>query len=197
MLLGGDCWDKVTNSTHHYSVERQTWSRLSHIPTARTDAGSVRFGQQVYVIGGMVRPDGEWVPVDNCECLNISEDKWTKLPPLEQGMMHPITAVINEYIYMLFSDDDTNKATQRGSTKTLQRYHHISGSCSFMQPLLDSVGRTSGARATSVSSDMYVVGGEGRLCEKYSPQISRPVSPHPGMNITMVLWWCVTAHSWC
>ena len=170
LLLGGHLRGEVTNSTHHYSIERQMWSQLSDVPTARTCAASVRFGPWVYVLGGMVlQDDGEWVPVDSCECLNTSEDTWTKLAPIKQGMMRPITAVIDEYIYVLFNDDRINKPTQQGSIRTLQRYNHISRSCSFMQPLPDSVGWTSGARAASVSGSMYVVGGDARLCEMYSP----------------------------
>ena len=183
LLLGGRYLYEVTNSTHHYSVERQTWRRFSDMPTARSYAGSVRLGQRVYVIGGAVLRDGKLVPVDSCECLNTSEDTWTKLAPMEQGMLSPITAVIDEYIYVLFNDDEANKASQRGST-TLQRYHHISGCWSFMQPLPDSVGRTYGARAASISGSMYVVGGDGSLCEKYSPhtdswtRLTRPGYQH-------------------
>ena len=129
------------------------------MPTARSGVSSMSLGEDIFVIGGAVSRDGEWVPVDNVECVSINENKWTILKHMLQGMFFPITTVIDNYIYVLFNDDDDNKVTQQGSIRTLQRYHHISQRWSSVNPLPDSVSWTVGAQGTRTGGSMYVVGG--------------------------------------
>ena len=44
-----------------------------------------------------------------------------------QGIAYPITAVIDQCIYVLFNDQDINAVNQHGNTRSMQEFHPASG----------------------------------------------------------------------
>ena len=142
--------------------------------------------QEIYVLGGDYKKDGKWIPVSTCESLSLQHNQWSSQPSMLLPMTVPIAAAIEDSILVLFPDTSTNKPYQQGSRITLQELSLATRRWAYRKPLPESVGSTSGAQAAVLGGDMYVVGGVGRICARYSPRtdvwssLTQPQYHHSG-----------------
>ncbi|XP_028334228.1 kelch repeat and BTB domain-containing protein 12 isoform X3 [Physeter macrocephalus] len=96
----------ITNCVEKYSVERDTWKRVSPLPQPLACHAVVTVNNKLYVLGGwtpqMDLPDEEPDRLSN-QLLKYdpSQDQWTEQAPMKYSKYRFSTAVVNSEIYVL------------------------------------------------------------------------------------------------
>uniref|UniRef100_A0A8B9X6M3 Kelch repeat and BTB domain containing 12 n=1 Tax=Bos mutus grunniens TaxID=30521 RepID=A0A8B9X6M3_BOSMU len=96
----------ITNCVDKYSVERDTWKRVSPLPLQLACHAVATVNNKLYVIGGwtpqMDLPDEEPDRLSN-KLLRYdpSQDQWTERAPMKYSKYRFSTAVVNSEIYVL------------------------------------------------------------------------------------------------
>ncbi|KAM4800118.1 kelch repeat and BTB domain-containing protein 12 isoform X2 [Urocitellus parryii] len=96
----------VTNCVDRYSVERDTWKRVSPLPLQLACHAVVTVGEQLYVIGGwtpqMDRPDEEPDRLSHRLLqYDPGQDRWRERAPMQYAKYRFSTAVLHGEIYVL------------------------------------------------------------------------------------------------
>ena len=104
-------------------------------------------------------------------CLDFKSGTWTGYPDLLQGVVWPVVGCIDKSVFVVFKTNSKSKNERRGSEISLQCLQTATASPSweFKTPLPDSVTKTSGTRAVTVAGQLYLLGGDDRLCLRYDP----------------------------
>ena len=159
------------SSCYQFVASTRVWKRLADLLTARFGAASMMIEGCVYIIGGAERQsgNGEQVPVNYCQSLNLNGNVWNKHIPMLQGMAYPIAVAINGIIFVIFSDQGLNKGFKFGDRKTLQMYNSQTNEWSYGEALPDDVERTAGASPGCRCQRYHASGGRSRwtLCPVY------------------------------
>jgi len=96
-LFGGWNGDAYVQESYQYDPEKDQWSALAPMPTARAFAGAGRIGQYVYVVGGF---DGA-SELDICEMYDLELDLWAECPPMRAPRGGVGVAVIADTLYVI------------------------------------------------------------------------------------------------
>ena len=168
-LVVGQKKTKTSCMCYHFTAATKKWTKMNSMPTHRICATAVVLEQAVFILGGGIRQDGEFVPVAQCEQLNVQQNVWCKHPAMIQGMFWPLALALNDCVYVLFNDHCYNKVSQWRTVRSLQMYNLASQRWTMRQPLPDHIGRTNGAQVVVVDDGMLVVGGYDMICVRYTP----------------------------
>ena len=137
-------------------------------PTYAT--GAVAIGNKVYLMGGFGRED-------QMQYMNLDLKIWTVCARMKIRVQCPIPCTIGHEIFIL-----SNTAMQREIS--LQCYDTLNNIWNIRTPPPTTVSDTNGACAVAVEFDIFIVGGDGRLCLRYSTTedrwaiLSRPILDH-------------------
>nr|XP_058933926.1 kelch repeat and BTB domain-containing protein 12 isoform X4 [Kogia breviceps] len=104
----------ITNCVDKYSVERDTWKRVSPLPLPLACHAVVTVNNKLYVIGGrtpqMDLPDEEPDRLSNkLWKYDPSRDQWTEQAPMKYSKYRFSTAVVDSELYVLDSLQATPK----------------------------------------------------------------------------------------
>ena len=141
--------------------------------TARAASASLMLGDDVYILGGIVKPGEEWQPIPNCDRLDIEQNEWTACSSMLRGMMWPLAVGLGNRILVLFHEHPYNKMKRRKKERTLQEYDPDTSQWTMKMPLPETIGLTDGARTVALGDSMFVAGGAEKICVKYTPSTNQ------------------------
>ncbi|MGH2740501.1 MAG: Kelch repeat-containing protein [Actinomycetota bacterium] len=128
-------------------IDDLTWKTLSPAPTARTEPTAVAQGELIYVMGGF-NGDGDTVPT--VEIFDTRIGRWRRGPDLPLGVNHPMSAVVDETVYVFGGHfEGTKQTSDRVFALRNGRWSELGA---MPEP------RAAGGAAV-VDGNIYVVGG--------------------------------------
>lgn len=67
-----------------YDPATYTWTTGASMPTARSNAGAAVFGNEIFVLGGVL--EGQFAPITTVEAYDPAADTWrTNVAPMPIG----------------------------------------------------------------------------------------------------------------
>jgi N-acetylneuraminic acid mutarotase len=82
VVAGGARDSEPYSQTYAFDFESGKWNRLPDMLSKREHVGAAVIGDKLYVLGGRAP---ESLAVDTAESYDVSEERWTKLPPMLVG----------------------------------------------------------------------------------------------------------------
>ena len=166
-----------------YNHQEYTWSEL---PSPPADEGSVItcVGSTLFVLGSKTSTctDGDDV---RAYYMTDTVETWQSCQPMSDSMQHPIVAIVDATIYVVWNTEGNNTDTQGYTDELpLQSYEVPSDNWSYCQDLPPGANNTEGASAVGTSKHLYLLGGGGHLALRYCPaedqwsKLSRPITLH-------------------
>ncbi|XP_025777386.1 kelch repeat and BTB domain-containing protein 12 [Prionailurus viverrinus] len=158
----------ITNCVDKYSVERDSWRRVSPLPLQLACHAVVTVNNKLYVIGGwtpqMDLPDEEPDRLSNRLLqYDPSQDQWTERAPMKFSKYRFSTAVVNSEIYVLggIGCVGRDKGQVRKCLDVVEIYNPDGDfwreGPPMPSPLLSL--RTNSTNAGAVDGKLYVCGG--------------------------------------
>ena len=188
-----------------YDKYKDEWLPLRRVPYPITSARATCVkGRFVYVIGGQEPRSKSTI------CFDLQTKTWKRCPDMKQGIAWPLIGCIKDSIYVIFLTILTNTTKHRKSIQdimvqqqfsydnnqreidlTVQCFNMLTQSWSFVASLAESID-TRGANTVTLEDMLYLVGGNGKLCLKYDPQVNtwtmltgHPLEPHYGPAVAL------------
>ncbi|XP_053752756.1 kelch repeat and BTB domain-containing protein 12 isoform X2 [Panthera pardus] len=158
----------ITNCVDKYSIERDSWRRVSPLPLQLACHAVVTVNNKLYVIGGwtpqMDLPDEEPDRLSNRLLqYDPSQDQWTERAPMKFSKYRFSTAVVNSEIYVLggIGCVGRDKGQVRKCLDVVEIYNPDGDfwreGPPMPSPLLSL--RTNSTNAGAVDGKLYVCGG--------------------------------------
>ncbi len=179
---GGDAF-KSLNLSEVYDPNLDQWSALSPMPTQRSGASAVTFGDAIYVMGGgFKKPDGRFKFLTTVEAYYPKEDRWETQPSLLQPHDYPACAVLDNKIYIIggHHPDATEGGPQTDPAFSFTERWDVSSKP--WESVDDMPTPRFAASAITIDDQLWVLGGvaatpegfhEYDLIEVYDPKTSR------------------------
>ncbi|XP_059562766.1 kelch repeat and BTB domain-containing protein 12 [Myotis daubentonii] len=158
----------ITNCVDKYSVERDSWKRVSPLPLPLACHAAVTVNNRLYVIGGwtpqMDLPDEEPDRLSNkLFQYDPSQDQWTERAPMKYSKYRFSTAVVNSEIYVLggIGCVGRDKGQVRKCLDVVEIYNPDGNFWREGPPMPSAMLslRTNSTNAGAVDGKLYVCGG--------------------------------------
>ena len=143
-----------------HAMQWEQWPKIGH-RTAETVAACIK--NHMYIFGG----DGSDKAV--C-CINLNTKVWSSCPGMPVGNVNPIIAAIQEKVFMIFQSYEYNEKFRKSPKIPMYCFDTSTHSWSELSPLPNSMKNTAWAKAVTAGEELFMLGGEERLCAKYSPK---------------------------
>ena len=135
-------------------LKTMKWKRLPYAQTQIYGSGAACVNDQVFVMGGACGRERE------VECFDLVTQRWESRQDMPGEAEFPIVCAVGQAIFVLFNTSDAN-----GDIRISFLCYDVNCDQWSMAPNPpDSVTSTDGARAASLEHNLYVVGGEEKLC---------------------------------
>ena len=187
-----DFHETPTDVCHYLHCSSYTWQSLPDIPLPVESISMIHVYGDVYVFG----ISGDLTSVFGLDLLNRM---WFGHTDTLQHCHRPILAAIGHKIYIIFNTSIRNQKYQENDTVTVQCYDTVTQSCTFKRPLPVQLKNTWGSCAVTIGSQIYLVGGKGRICASYCPHqdkwqnLKKPRSVHKygsAVHIDGIIYLC-------
>ncbi|XP_038595902.1 kelch repeat and BTB domain-containing protein 12 isoform X1 [Tachyglossus aculeatus] len=158
----------ITNCVDKYSIEHDSWKRVSPLPLQLACHAVVTVNNKLYVIGGwtpqMDLPDDEPDRLSNRTLqYDPGQDKWTERAPMKFSKYRFSTAVVNSEIYVLGGIGclGRDKGQVRNCLDAVEIYNPDGDFWREGPPLLSPLLslRTNSTNAGAVDGKLYICGG--------------------------------------
>ena len=128
-----------------------SWSRITAMPTARSELAVAELDGRIYAAGGI----GQWGTSDAFEAYDIASARWTRLAPLPAATHHPAMAAVDGRVYLSggYGDIFFNK-THKG----LWAYDPASDE---WRRATTMPGPRAAHKLIALGGKLYVIGGRG------------------------------------
>ena len=103
-------------------------------------------------------------------CLNLNTKVWSACPDMPAKNTAPIIAAMREKVYMIFNAAPFSEKYRKSTDTPMCCFDTSTHSWSDLRPLSDSLKNTAYAKAVTDGEELFLMGGEDRLCAKYSPR---------------------------
>ena len=145
-----------------YDVKTKSLSRLPSVPSPRLAAGAAAFASKVYMIGGEHN-------YKNLSCFDLNSQLWKKCQDLVSGVEHPIVCSVGKNIYALTQTwVGEGSYYKEGDPIIFQCYNTEEDEWSVLTSPPSHVTDTDGACVVVVWANIYIIGGQDKLCISYS-----------------------------
>ena len=128
-------------------------------PIASTSAVCV--DDHIYTLGGVPSPKA-------VHCLNLTTKTWSRCRDMPVGNIYPILAAILQKIYIIFNTEPYNEKFKASSRVAMYCFDTSTLAWTSFTSLPASIKDTCRAVAVSAGQYIYLVGGRGKLCARYS-----------------------------
>ena len=164
-----------------YDVEKDEWVALAPLPVPTWCAGAVCVGNySLMVIGGHAER------IKNVWILDFRTRTWTDYPDLLQGVVWPAVGCIDRIVFVVSPTNRWSETGRRGSGVSLQCLNTTTANPSweFKTSLPNCVTNTNGTSAVTCAGQLYLIGGDDRLCLRYDPTadawtvLAQSLQPH-------------------
>ncbi|XP_075406387.1 kelch repeat and BTB domain-containing protein 12 [Tenrec ecaudatus] len=158
----------ITNCVDKYSVERDSWQRVSPLPLQLACHAAVTVNNTLYVIGGwtpqMDLPDEEPDRLSNKVFqYDPGQDHWRERAPMKHAKYRFSTAVVNSEIYVLggIGCEGRDRGQVRKCLDAVEIYNPDGDFWREGPPMLSPLLslRTNSTSAGAVDGKLYVCGG--------------------------------------
>ncbi|MCK5148884.1 hypothetical protein KAR48_19170 [bacterium] len=93
--IGGD---KFLNVNHVYTPETDSWEALAPMPTARQHIDCGRYGENIYIIGGLT----SWKKISmKNEVFNTETNSWAEMAAIPSLKNNPAIVTLDSLIYVI------------------------------------------------------------------------------------------------
>ncbi|MFD1461540.1 Kelch repeat-containing protein [Paenibacillus farraposensis] len=153
-IFGGSSGSDPYKDVQIYDPKNNIMASGSSMPTARAQATSVAYGNDIYVIGGYTGNAYTWTggsSVNNVEVYNTQTDTWSVKKAMPQAL-GALTSVLYKGKIYVFGGLTTNTL----SVATVQVYDPVSDSWSTKKPIPNTIHVSS---AVVYKDKIYLVAG--------------------------------------
>ena len=131
-------------------------------PEPRMCAGAAAIGTKLYFLGG-------YNHFSKMSCLDLLTEKWSDCADLIHGVCYPIVCTIGKYIFVLTSSGiGGGSCYNEGDPIYLQCYDSDKDEWTLKASPPSYIKDTLGTCAVAVWTNMYIVGGSGKVCISYN-----------------------------
>ncbi|ELT99868.1 hypothetical protein CAPTEDRAFT_46600, partial [Capitella teleta] len=141
-----------------YQACTRVWKTLPSMTTGRYEHSSLCVDNKLYIIGGK---SSETYMLNTAETLDLKANKWTSLRLLPRAVLSPFVLIASEKLFVLGGSESNSKYL-------CENYEHLPD-LNVWQPRALMPNECRGGSAVSLHSNIYVVGGETKVCMQYSP----------------------------
>ena len=167
VMCGGRKYDKNTK----YNAKTKTWFELPPTPVGLQNPSALLCSNSIYLLGGVGK--------DSVYHLDLTTLKWHTDPPMLHKQNFPIATNLGDDIYVVH-----NKLLNGNADHTLQHYKKATNNWMYKSNLPDNAPSAYGSCLVSLKEDLYLVGGDNRICAQYTTTtntwtlLSRPMNNH-------------------
>ena len=166
MAIGGSLAfysDKPSADCFILSVPGYKWTACTPAPMNMMDSSAVCVNCKVYVMGDYSLPK-------KMHCYNLLDKTWSPCPDVPFQCIRPIIAALKDRIYLVFNTAEMNKCFPHNSHAVNMCYYDTTTrTWTQLNPLPLSILITSNASMLAVRGSLYLLGGRGRCCARYTP----------------------------
>lgn len=143
--------DRSVGTHEAYDPERDTWTRLEPMPTARNHLGAAAIAGKIHVVGGRVPGDME---LTTHEVYDPATDTWSEGPPVPTGRSG-IAVVAHRGRLYVFGGETVRRFSSR-TFEEAERFDPGTGRWELLPPMPTA---RHGLGAASLGEAIYVVSG--------------------------------------
>jgi N-acetylneuraminic acid mutarotase len=91
---GRSSHDSIEDSVERYDVQKNQWEQVAPLPFARQSACAACFDKYIYVFGGTKYTPDQVEYLNNVECYDVVQNKWSTVGQLHSKLSHAAVVVV-------------------------------------------------------------------------------------------------------